>query len=140
MRRLQDREYEKLLDLALEKIPKVKSSKDRFEVPEPDVVVMGNRTVLRNLGEIAGAVNRRADKLMKYLLRELGTAGNLEGSRGVFQGKFGKSTIQDRVNRYVEEFVLCPVCGKPDTQIVKQGRIHMLKCEACGARSPIGGA
>lgn len=132
-------DYEKLLDRALKQVPKVASGEGRFRIPEPDVGMVGNRTTLRNLKEITDALNRKPDHLMKYLLRELGTAGNLEGTRGVFQGKFGTSTLGDRVNRYVEEFVLCPECGKPDTQIVKQGRVYMLKCEACGARSSVRG-
>jgi len=132
-------DYEKLLDRALERVPKAASREGRFKIPEPDVEVAGNRTTLRNLKEIADALNRDPNHLMKYLLREVGTAGNLEGTRGVFQGKFGGGTLQDRVNRYIEEFVFCPECRKPDTKIIKRGRVYMLKCEACGARASVKG-
>lgn len=132
-------DYEKLLDRALGQVPRAESEEGRFKIPEPDVEVAGNRTTLRNLKEIADALNRKPNHLMRYLLREVGTAGNLEGTRGVFQGKFGRATLHDRVNRYIGEFVLCPECGKPDTKIIKRGRVHMLKCEACGARSSVKG-
>ena len=82
-------------------------------------------------------MNRPLDHLMKYLLRELGAAGSVEGGQAVFQGKFLKATIDDRIKRYVEEFVLCKECGKPDTKIIKYERIYMLKCEACGARASV---
>lgn len=130
-------EYEKLLDRALEQIPKAVFEKSRFQIPEADVVIVGNRTVLRNFRSIASALNREPEHLIKYLLRELGAAGNLEGNQAVFQGKFVKSAVDDRIKRYVEEFVLCRECGKPDTRLIKRERIQMLKCEACGARASV---
>ena len=130
-------EYEKLLDRALEQVPKAVFEKSRFQIPEADVVVVGNRTTLRNFRGIAGAINREPEHLMKYLLRELGAAGNLEGNQAVFQGKFVKSAVDDRIRRYVEEFVLCRECGKPDTKLIRRERIQMLKCEACGARASV---
>lgn len=130
-------EYEKLLDRALEQIPKAVFEKSRFQIPEADVVIVGNRTVLRNFRSIASAINREPEHLIKYLLRELGAAGNLEGNQAVFQGKFVKSVVDERIKRYVEEFVLCRECGKPDTRLVKRERIQMLKCEACGARASV---
>lgn len=130
-------EYEEMLERALEQIPETPREESRFEVPEVDVDVSGNRTTLKNLKSIASDLGRDPDLLMKYLLKELGTAGNREESKGLFQGKFRKSAIQERVNRFVEEFVLCDECGRPDTKLIKEGRITMLKCEACGARSSV---
>ncbi|KXB02266.1 translation initiation factor IF-2 subunit beta [candidate division MSBL1 archaeon SCGC-AAA261F17] len=131
-------DYDELLDHALDQVPEFTAEKERFETPEADIDVSGNQTALQNLKSIADELNRNPDHLMKYLLGELGTAGNREGARGVFQGRFGKESVQDRINRYVEEFVLCPECKKPDTKLVKEGRITLLKCEACGARSSVG--
>lgn len=130
--------YDELLDRALEQVPEFTAKKERFEVPKVKMDVSGNQTALQNLKSIADELNRDPDHLMKYLLRELGTAGNREGTRGVFQGRFEVKSVQERINRYVEEFVLCSECRKPDTKMVKEGRITLLKCEACGARSSIG--
>ena len=130
-------EYEKLLDRALEGVPKAVFEETRFQIPGADVVVVGNRTTLKNFRGIAGALNREPEHLMKYLLRELGAAGNIEGNQAIFQGKFVKSAVDDRIKRYVEEFVLCHECGKPDTTLIKRERIQMLKCEACGARASV---
>ena len=130
-------EYEKLLDRALEQVPKAVFEETRFQIPEADVVIVGNRTTLRNFRGIAGALNREPEHLMKYLHRELGAAGNLEGNQAVFQGKFVKSVVDDRIKRYAEEFVFCRECGKPDTKLIKRERVQMLKCEACGARASV---
>lgn len=131
-------DYDELLDRGLEQVPEFTAKKERFEIPEAEIDVSGNQTAVQNLKSIADELNRDPNHLMKYLLRELGTAGHREGTRGVFQGRFGKKSVQDRINRYMEEFVLCSECGKPDTKLVKEDRITLLKCEACGARSSVG--
>lgn len=133
-------DYDKLLDQALEDLPETKHEKTRFEVSEVDIDVSGNQTTLKNLKSIADDLGRDPDHLMKYLLNEIGTAGNREGSKGLFQGKFKKKELQERIDEYTEKYVLCPECGRPDTKLTKEGRVPMLECEACGARSSIKGA
>lgn len=130
-------DYEEMLDRAFEQIPETSGEESRFEIPKVDIDISGNRTTLKNLKSIADDLGRNPDRLMKYLLKELGTAGNREGSKGVFQGKFRSDSVQERIDRFTEEFVLCNECGRPDTGLVKEGRVTMLKCEACGARSSI---
>lgn len=130
--------YDKLLDRALAQVPETITKRERFEIPNVEIDISGNQTSIQNLKSISDELNRAPDHLMKYLLKEIGTAGNREGVRGVFQGRFKKRSVQDRINRYVEEFVICPECQKPDTKLIKEGRITLLKCEACGARSSVG--
>ncbi|MDZ4256514.1 MAG: translation initiation factor IF-2 subunit beta, partial [archaeon] len=57
--------------------------------------------------------------------------------RLVFSGKFGEKQINGWFKRFLDEFVLCKVCGKPDTHYVEHNGVRQLKCEACGAISPI---
>ncbi len=130
-------DYERQLDRALEQIPKAVFEKGRFQIPEAEAIIIGNRTTLRNFKGIASALNREPEHMMKYLLRELGAAGNIDGHQAVFQGKFTKGVIDDRVKRYVEEFVTCRECGGPDTKLVRKERVYMLRCEACGARASV---
>lgn len=130
-----DENYEQLLDRALEQVPKAVFESARFQIPEADVVTAGNRTVLRNLRGIATALNRDPGHIAKYLLRELGAAGEAKGAQASFQGRFSKATVDERIKRYAEEFVLCRECGKPDTKLERHERVYMLRCEACGART-----
>ena len=128
-----------MLDRALEQVPKAVFESARFQVPEADVVTVGNRTIIRNFRSIATALNREPSHLMKYLLRELGAAGEAQGAQAMLQGKFSKATVDERIKRYAEEFVLCRECGKPDTKLERRERIHTLRCEACGARTSVRG-
>ncbi len=130
-------DYNKLLDRALEQVPKAVLESSRFQIPEADVSIVGNRTILRNFRCIASTLNREPEHLIKYLLRELGVAGNLEGTQAVFQGKFSKTAVSGRIRHYAEEFVLCRECGKPDTRLERRERVYMLRCEACGARTSV---
>ena len=133
-------DYEKLLDRALESIPKTATSDTRFQIPEVEITVAGSQTVVKNIRAIASALNRDVNHLAKFLLRELAAAGSLQENQLVVQGKFSHGVIQDRVNRYVQEYVICRECGKPDTRLEKIERIPVLRCEACGARNPVRGA
>lgn len=130
-------DYETLLERAKKKLPQTLESHDRFQVPEPDVMIEGKTTVLRNFGDIADTLRRDPDHLLAYLLRELGTAGSIEGRRVVFKGKVATASIADRIRDYVDEYVLCSECNRPDTRIAKEGRILILVCETCGAHRPV---
>lgn len=130
-------DYELLLDRAKKKLPTTLESHDRFQVPEADVMIEGKTTVIRNFGDIVDALRREPNHLLGYLLRELGTAGSMEGRRVVFKGKVAVAQVADRIKNYVDEYVLCSECSRPDTKIVKDGRILILVCETCGAHRPV---
>ncbi len=130
-------DYEAMLERAIENLPDIETSDERFVIPTPRIFIEGKTTVLENFANIADILNREPDHLMKFLTRELGTAGKLDGSRAIFQGKFPRESIQSNINAYVEEYVICSECGRPDTQLVKTDRIIVLKCAACGAHRPV---
>ncbi len=133
----EDYDYDNLLDRAREDLPEEISHHERFQIPDVDSFLEGNTTIFRNFHEIADTINRDPQKLMKYLLRELGTAGELESDRVVFKGKVGSKKIMEKIEDYVDKFVLCSECGRPDTRLVKEDRITILKCDACGAHRPV---
>lgn len=130
-------DYDKLLDRAIEQLPQKVFETKRFTVPKAYSVIQGNRTIIQNFKEIAEALNRDPQHLLKFLLRELGTAGNLEGSRAIMQGKFTHYLINDRIDDYVNKFIMCHECNRPDTRIIREDRIFLLKCEACGAKATL---
>lgn len=126
-----------MLSKAQDDIPEDLGGGERFETPEAKTQKDGNKTVLRNFQDIADQVNRDPDHLSKFLLGELGTAGHVEGKTLVLNGSFRRGSINRKLEDYVETYVECPECGRPDTRIVKEKGIELLKCEACGARTPI---
>lgn len=129
--------YKTLLARAKSKLPKSISQHERFNIPEPDVLIEGKTTVLRNFGEIADAIRRNPTQVLAYLLREIGTAGSLDGNRVIFKGKVTTHQIEDRIKEYVDTYVLCSECNRPDTRLVKDDRVLILECDACGAHRPV---
>jgi translation initiation factor 2 subunit 2 len=125
------------LERAMKKMPATRDTKERFVIPQPRVFYEGKTTVLENFRGIADTLNREPDHLMKYLLQELGTAGKIEGQRGVFQGKFTEQAMARQIESYFEEYVVCTECRLPDTHLTKNDRVLMLKCDACGAHRPV---
>jgi len=129
--------YQALLERARQKLPPVRTGGERFVVPEPDVMVDGKNTVIRNLQEIAGVLRREPDHVIGYLAREFGCPGVLDLPRGVLKSRLAKEPIQLRLREYTAKYVTCSECKRPDTHLKKEGRLTLLVCEACGAQRPI---
>lgn len=130
-------DYDALLDRLHKGLPQETKDDIRFEVPPVQSNIQGNRTIIYNFSEIANILHREISHVLKYLLKELGTAGDVDGHRVILQGRFNTPLISKRVDNYVSEFVTCSECGKPDTQFIREERVRLLKCMACGARHPI---
>ncbi|MEM4326273.1 MAG: translation initiation factor IF-2 subunit beta [Candidatus Pacearchaeota archaeon] len=132
-------DYEELLEEAYAKIKKPKSSEGRFEVPTIEGFFEGKKTIITNFYQIASYLRRNPDHLQKYILKELAAPGQKEGKRLVLNIKVPSSKINQKIEEYTNEFVICRECKKPDTEFLKEGRITFLHCLACGARYPVRG-
>jgi translation initiation factor 2 subunit 2 len=129
--------YEELLKRARSQFPEVAAKSERLEIPRLHYARIGMRTVIYNFKEVADALDREPQHLLKFLTGEMATAATVQGSRVIFQGKFSEDTFGRLIQRYLESYVKCPVCKRPDTKIVKEKRLSFLVCQACGARSSI---
>ncbi len=129
--------YKEMLEEAYKELPPEVFKRERLEVPKASCIVFGSRTFLTNFREICNVLNRDPIHLLRFLAREMATSGALDGPRAVFQGKFECEILNRLIRRYMEEFVICPVCKRPDTKIIKEKRLSFLLCEACGAKSPV---
>lgn len=130
-------DYEDMLEKGREEIPEDVFEGDRFEIPDVETQKEGNKTIVRNFAELADTFNRDQTHLSKYLMGEMGTAGHVDGNELVLNGSFRRGKLNRKIEEYVETFVRCGECGRPDTEIVKEKGVELLQCDACGARSPI---
>jgi translation initiation factor 2 subunit 2 len=126
-------DYKNLLKKVIDSTPKKEVAEDRFKLPKADIFYEGNTTVIKNFDKITDIINREPDIVLKFLLGNLGTAGELVGPRAVFQGKIPTKNIHDKIKDYVDMFVICSECSRPDTHLVKKGRELLIRCDACGA-------
>ena len=130
-------EYLAMLDRAISKLPEIKGSGERFIVPNPKLLSEGKTTVFENFVAIADKMNRDPEHVFKFVLKELGTAGKLEGPRVILQGRFTTGAVTLLVDAYIKEYVTCSECGRPDTHLIREDRILTLRCDACGAHRPV---
>jgi len=130
-------DYPSLLARVRAKLPKSTETHERFVLPELDVLYEGKTTVFRNFGDVVDKIRRDPTTVMAYLLRELGTAGDVDGKRLIFRGRVATKALEDRINSFVATYVICSECHRPDTKIIKDGRTSILVCEACGAHRPV---
>ncbi len=130
-------DYLELLKKAKEKdrgeIVKIK----RFEIPQVVVIHQRKKTILKNFAEIVEYLRRDKRHVSRFLSKELAAPSYIEGNFLVFQANLSTTSIQKKIEKYIKEFVLCKVCGQPDTRLIKEKRINFIKCDACGARYPI---
>jgi translation initiation factor 2 subunit 2 len=131
--------YEKLLDEAYSNIKKSDSSGERFEIPKVEGHFEGKKTILTNFGQIASHLRRKPEHFLKFLLKELAASGQAEGDRLVLNIKVPSTKINQKIEEYVNEFVLCKECKKPDTELVREpsNRVTFLHCLACGAKHSV---
>ena len=130
-------DYEKLLNEAYDKVKQVDTLNERFEIPKIEGHFEGKKTILTNFFQIASHIRRTPEHFQKFLLKELATSGHFEGERLVLNNKIPSGKINEKVEQYVKEFVLCKECGKPDTELKKEDRLNFVHCLACGAKHSV---
>lgn len=129
--------YEQLLDKAYEKVKTIESSTERFKIPKIEGLFQGKKTILTNFLQITSHIRRNPEHLIKFLTKELATKAVLEGDRLVLNIKVSSKKINPKIEQYIDEFVLCRECKKPDTELIKEGKFTLLHCLACGAKHPV---
>ncbi len=129
--------YEQLLEQAYKKVKLVETGSERFEIPKVEGQVSGKNTIITNISQIANYLRRPIEHLAKFLQKELATPGKIEGDRLILITKLNSQKVNDKIQQYAKEFVICPECKKPDTEITAEKGIKFKHCLACGAKSPI---
>jgi len=130
-------EYEEMLDRGRKKIPESLLKSERFEIPKVLGHIQGNKTVISNFYQIASALRREPEHLLKFILRELATPGELNKSILIFGRKLSAAMINEKIDQYAKTFVICRECKRPDTQLIKDKETTFLRCQACGAKYPV---
>lgn len=131
-------EYDSALTRAYDALPeRPGDAGSRLTIPDPAGETDGSFTRLTNVGDIADALSRDPEHLHRAIQREFGTSGQFDGDRARYSGSFTVDDFEAAVEDYVEEYVTCSECGLPDTRLVREDGVEMLRCDACGAFRPV---
>jgi translation initiation factor 2 subunit 2 len=126
-------EYEGLLDEAYENVEATDEC-ERFEVLKVKGHHEGVRTIISNFGQIVLCIRRKPEHFLKFLTKELASSGEIKGDRLILSRKLASKDVNDKIEKYVNGFVLCPKCKKPDTELENAGAKAFLRCLACGEK------
>ncbi len=131
-------DYDKLLEKAYSELPEKRVAKERLEIPLPEIMIQGNKTIIKNFEAITNKLRRAPRHVGKYLAKELATSFVLEGGKLVLNSKLNDRIINDKLKSYMDIYLYCPQCKLPDTRLEEVERgIFVMVCEACGARSSV---
>jgi translation initiation factor 2 subunit 2 len=125
--------YEEMLEEAFKKIVK-KETKERFQIPQIEGEMQGMRFIIKNFKKIAEYLKRDPKHLAKHLMLSLATSGSIEGEILILNSKLRGEVVQQKLEDYIKKYVICKVCGEPDTRLIREDRVYFIQCEACGAR------
>ena len=93
-------DYEELLDIGKKQLPERVLAKERFEIPKVIGHIQGNKTVISNFSQIASTIMREPSHLLKFVLKELATPGELQGNLLIIGTKVSASRINDKIKEY----------------------------------------
>lgn len=111
----------------------------RYKMPSVICTYEKRWTVLVGLKKIADALHRPRDELLKAIGLELCTQTSVRDGKACVKGHFTEELIQSKVRNYIEGFVLCSKCQKPETAYrikLKRGIVSQ-KCYGCGVKTPL---
>ncbi|RLI96175.1 MAG: translation initiation factor IF-2 subunit beta [Candidatus Altiarchaeales archaeon] len=129
--------YNELLDRVWENLPDELKTTSRFEMPDVKINIQGRQTYIMNFNEIANAFQRDPKHILLYLIKELAAPATYDGKKAVLQRQVKKNVIEDKIQKYADEYVFCHECHRPDTKITELGGEKIIKCTACGGWWPL---
>ncbi|PLW80868.1 translation initiation factor IF-2 subunit beta [Candidatus Woesearchaeota archaeon] len=129
--------YEELLKKAKKELPETDHSGERFEVPKVKGHIQGNKTIISNFLDISKIIRRKPEHILKYILKELAAPGEITNNQLIIGTKVPSSKVNEKLLNYVDTYVICRTCGKPDTKLSKDNNIILMTCQACGARQTV---
>ncbi len=133
-----DLDYNMLLDRLYMSLSSKAKEGTRFEIPRAQSMIQGKQTIWKNFVKISKDLNRETDLLYKFVMKEISTSSTIVNNQSlVLNGTFDNNKINNMLDKFINTYVLCSACKKPDTQISTKNNIKILRCTACGAVTPL---
>jgi len=132
-------DYDQMLSRVRDNLPESSKNRERFELTKVQGRLEGNKTVITNFKTICDAFDRDQKTVFKYILKELASPGTLEPKGAIIGRKVSSILINEKIKKFSDAFVICPTCGKPETQILKENKAAYIRCNACGSKELVKG-
>lgn len=130
-------DYEALLAKAHKELPEQTEKGERFEIPKIKGHLQGNKTIISNLPQIASVLGRKVELVVKYIEKQLATKALIQKNFVIFNTKLSATKLNERIQQFADQFVICKECWRPDTKLSKDSGVYFIHCSACGAKYSI---
>ena len=113
----------------------------RYKMPKLITKIEGKgngiKTKLVNITEIAKAIGRSPEHLVKFITYELATSSK-KTDEYILNGSHSEASIKEKLYKFIEKYIQCFNCKNPETTIEKTKKnTIVLMCKACGAKSTV---
>jgi len=105
----------------------------RYKMPRMDCKqesrLNGVKTNIFNLEDVAKALRVPGDFIIRYMCAELGVARE---KKSIIKGKHTYEELLVVLDKFIDKYLLCPKCKKPETSLFAEKKILKCYCRACG--------
>lgn len=93
----------------------------------------GGTAIVKNTVAICTSLARDPKHVARYISKVIGRSVKLQDNCLVINGDTRTEELQNILQDYINKFVLCKVCGNPETKLSKDDL--RMKCASCGKAS-----
>ncbi|XWV26022.1 hypothetical protein QJ857_gp1058 [Tupanvirus soda lake] len=101
----------------------------RYRRPVSIVENKSGKTVIINLDAISKALNTKSSYILYYIQLAKST---FVTSKSEIKTILGKPEVEELINKFIEQYILCTVCKYPELVTKKSGKKLYFSCNACG--------
>ncbi|CAF1625826.1 unnamed protein product [Adineta ricciae] len=96
-----------------------------------------SKTILINITNVAKSLHRSPLYITKYFSFELSTSMEFDEKSNFYMlnGEYHQGKLQDLLNNFIIQFVLCRFCENPETELSCKNNKICQRCYACGNQS-----
>merc|ERR1712130_554 len=115
----------------------------RYKMPKLQSRIQGRgngiKTEVVNNVEIAKALDRLPEYIIKFYGCELGAQTNFDKKTGtsIVNGAHDTKKLVELLEGFIKKYVQCYSCGNPETVVKIKKEVIRLKCKACGFDSEV---
>jgi len=127
-----------LIDKFYEEYNHISQSDQKISLVKPSVILQNKRTCISNFNEVCHKMNRPLEHVKSYFDDELSVTSSINANDSlIIVGIFQENKIISILKQYIEKYLICSQCKSCNTEIIKENRLHFVKCNKCFSKKSI---
>ena len=126
--------YDELLKLVSDNLSS--EDKGKLTLVMPNIIYRHKKTIITNFSKICWNITAQPDHLIKFFIKDLAFSNlTLKDEKELIISKrISEGEIKNILKSYMKRFKRCSTCGRYETKIEKEKRIHYISCLSCNAK------